>query len=188
MEQSSELFVRALTHILVKNGAIALKEERPLDDAFKHSAHDRYEMFLLDEGLVEPEDLLKALSEYYQVPSFDVTDYFFEHNLVHLFPKDFLLSNAMIPAEQDEEILLVVTANPADPDLLVKIGEFVSFDIQFCVGIYRDIIDAVTEFYDGSLTEKDSDDDDLSDAGDVEDLAGFEIEEEELVVDDENEG
>lgn len=155
MAQSTDLFVRALTHILVKNGSLPTKEERPIDEAFRKSENERFDDFLLQEGLVEPEELLRALSEYYKVPPFDVSDYFFEHHLLHLFPKDLLLEFAIIPAEQDDDILLVVAADPSNPELLAAIGDIVSYDIQFCVGIYQDICDMIEEFYDRSPTEVD---------------------------------
>jgi len=181
-ERSSELFIRQLTHELVHNGALANKEERPLDQEFKKSAQIRYDMFLLEEGLVKPEDLLTALAAVYRVPSFDVTDFFFEHHMLHFFPKDFLLRNAIIPAEQDDDILLVVAADPTDPDLLPKIGAFVSYDIQFCVGIYRDIYNAIEEFYDRSITEKDIDGQDAPE--DEPNNYEFEIDEIGAVVDE----
>ena len=37
---------------------------------------------------LDQENLLEALSEYYQVPSFDVVGYFFERHLFHMFPKE----------------------------------------------------------------------------------------------------
>jgi len=181
MAQSSELFIRELTHILVKTGALPISEERPLDEAFKKSAHDRYEMFLLEEGLVQPDVLLKAMSLCYKVPSFDAADYFFEYPLLHFFPKDFLLNNGIIPAELDEDILIIVAADPSDPELLAKIGEFVSYDIQFCVGIYQDICDAVEEYYDRALTQ-DEEVEEQSDSDNEMEAYGFEIEEEDTGV------
>jgi len=180
--QSSEIFIRKLTHILVINGAIDAKAEHQFDEAFKKSAHESYEMFLLDEGLVEPNELLNALSQCYKVPSFDVSDYFFEHNLLHFFPKDFLLRNAVIPAELDEDMLVLVTSDPSDADLARKINEFVSYDVRFCVGIYRDICDAIEEFYDYALTQKNEDG--LDDLDTDSEVYEFEIDEEGAVIDE----
>jgi hypothetical protein len=163
MAHSSELFIRELTHILIKNGALAGGQEQQLDEAFKKSSQENYEMFLLEEGLVEPDVLLKALSLCFKVPSFDVTDYFFERFLLQFFPKEFLRNNAVIPVELDEDILVVVAANPADQSLAEKINEYVSHDIQFCVGIYQNILDAVDEFYERAPTEVENDGDDVED-------------------------
>src|SRR5207244_235001 len=87
----------------------------------------------LAEGIIEQEELLEALSEYYQVPSFDVIGYFFETHLLRMFPKDMLLRNEIIPMQVDENMLIVVAANPNNPDLLFEIGENVSYDILFHV-------------------------------------------------------
>ncbi len=153
-----ESFVERLTEILVKRKALDASQAAGLKKAFRDSPKPNFDEFLLDEGLVDKEDLLLALSDYYQVPPFDAMGYFFNHQLVRMFPKEFLRSNAIIPIEKDEEEILIMLANnPADPDLLVRIGRFVSYDIQFRVGILQDIIDSIGEFYDQALTEVDDD-------------------------------
>jgi hypothetical protein len=49
--------------------------------------------------------------------------------------------------------MVVVTSHPNNPELLLEIGKYVSYDIQFYVGIGLNICDAVKEFYDKSDTE-----------------------------------
>src|SRR5687767_5092814 len=129
------------------------------DDAIKlmltynESDVDQFDEFLLSEGIIEKEQLLEALSRYYQVPSFDVVGYFFETHLLRMFPKDVLLRNEIIPMQVDENMMIVVAANPHNADLLFEIGENVSYDIRFHVGIARDICDAVKEYYDKADTQ-----------------------------------
>lgn len=55
--------------------------------------------------------------------------------------------------EDDENTLVLVASDPHNNDLLLEIGKYVSYDVQFKVGLYQDIIDAIKEFYDPSLTE-----------------------------------
>ena len=120
---------------------------------------DQFNDFLLSEGVLDQESLLQALAEYYKVPSFDVVGYFFENHLLHMFPKSMLLENEIIPLQVDENMMIVVAAHPDNPDLLFEIGENVSYDIRFYVGIARDICDAVKEFYDKADTEDDPNED-----------------------------
>ena len=76
---------------------------------------DEFDNFLLQEGLVAKENLLKALSEYYQVPPFDVIGHFFDHDLVIEFPTRFFMRNEIIPLQEiNDNMLYVVAANPAD--------------------------------------------------------------------------
>jgi hypothetical protein len=147
------IFIDELTNILLKTGALDPEAAKGLDEAFAQSSHENFDYFLLNEGLVDKEDLLHALSIIYRVPSIDVDGIFFETFLLQKFPKDFLLRNAIIPYEQDENMLVVVAADPADDTLLDKIGEYVSYDIRFFVGIYTDIIDAVESYYETSITQ-----------------------------------
>ncbi len=151
-------FVQRLTTSLLANQAITQKEADSLVAMFHDRAKGRVDNFLLDEGMVDREELLKALSGVYQVPFFDVNGYFFEHELLHTFPKDMLIAKGIIPLQVDEDVLIVVASNPEDAELLDVIGHSVSYDIQFNIGIHRDIIDAIEEYYDQSIILDDEDD------------------------------
>jgi hypothetical protein len=151
MKDMVEKGVATFVKSLVKHGALPQSQTVQFEGLYATNL-DGLVDFLLSEGLVTRRDILTALSETFQVPWFDVTGYFFDHQLVHLFPKGFLLRNGMIPLMIDEDELIVVAANPADPELLPSFGQYVSWDIQFQVGIRRHIEDAVKEFYDESIT------------------------------------
>ena len=144
-------FVQRLTTSLLANQAITQKEADSLVAMFHDRAKGRVDSFVLDEGMVEREDLLKALSDMYQVPYFDVNGYFFENELLQTFPRDVLITKGIIPLQVDEDILIVVASNPEDPELLDIIGNSVSYDVQFNVGLRRDIMDAVEEYYEPSI-------------------------------------
>lgn len=151
MRRSTE-FVDGLCKILEKNQVFTSQESHDAKRLFKNESEDEFDNFLLQQELVEKEDLLKALSDYYQVPSFDVIGHFFEHSLVIKFPRDFLIRNEIIPLQElDDNMLIMVAANPDDESLLPNIGNYMSSDIQFMVGISEDIIETVEEFYDPSL-------------------------------------
>ncbi len=169
-------FVQRLTTSLLANQAITQKEADSLVAMFHDRAKGRVDNFLLDEGMVEREDLLKALSGVYQVPFFDVNGYFFEHELLHTFPKDILIAKGIIPLQVDEDVLIVIASNPEDPELLDVIGHSVSYDIQFNVGIHRDIIDSIEEYYDQSII--------LDDEEDYEDDESFEDDEDDDMAED----
>jgi hypothetical protein len=152
-------YVEGLVDVLIKLGMLPVQERLPIQQAFKDSGLAVFDNFLVEQALVDREDLLRAKSVYFQVPPFDVVGYFFETHLLQMFTKDFLLRNAIIPVEVDEETMIMVASEPDLPDLLSKIGEHVSYDIQFEVGIQTDICDAIKEFYDESLTQVDQDED-----------------------------
>src|SRR5579863_1149364 len=156
MENNFEVgFLRVLVELKFITAEDAVK----LLAAYHESDVDQFDEFLLSEGLLDTENLLQALSEYYQVPSFDTVGYFFERHLLHMFPKEMLLRNEIIPMQVDENMMIVVAAKPDNPDLLFEIGEYVSYDIRFYVGVARNICDAVEEYYDKADTEVDEDGD-----------------------------
>ncbi len=146
-------FSRELTAILVKNNLIEEKEALDLQKAFKGSSKESFDEFVLEEGIVDHENLLKALGRYYKVPPVDVVGYFFQPFLLHKFPKDVLHRHAFIPMDVADDIMTVVASEPDDPQLLAIIGRYVSYDVVFRIGLRNDITDAITEFYDRAVTE-----------------------------------
>lgn len=158
-----ESFVDDLTKILAQRNIIKQSEATALAQSFRDSQAANFDEFLISEGLVDKDDLLGALAQLYEVPSFDAIGYFFDHELVRMFPKEFLLQHEIIPIELDENMLIFAASNPNDPELLPLIGEHVSYDPHFQVSIREDIIDSIEEFYDSPVTqinpEFDADDD-----------------------------
>lgn len=142
--------LHGLCEILAKNKAISKQEAADLEKAFKDSAHDHFDNFLLTENIVSREELLKALSEYYEVPAFDVVGYIFDHTLVKEFPQEFLLNHSIIPLERDENMLFMIINNPHNEAVLPELAEYVSDEVNFVVGIEQDIMDAIENYYERS--------------------------------------
>jgi hypothetical protein len=156
MENNFEVgFLKTLAELKLITAEDAVK----LLAAYHESDVDQFDEFLLSEGILDTENLLQALSHYYQVPSFDASGYFFERHLLLMFPKDMLMRHEIIPMQIDENMMIMVAAQPDNPDLLFEIGEYVSYDIRFYVGIARDVCDAIEEYYDKADTEIDEDED-----------------------------
>jgi hypothetical protein len=154
-EIQDSTFIDSVCAILVKHDALKNKDASDLKKSFEAHSALYFEDFLLEEELVEKEALLRALSELYGLPALDVVGVFFDHHLVTMFPKDVMLRNGFIPYERDGDVLLVVAARPNSPKLPEIIGKFVSYDVTFLAGIYRDICDMVKEFYDASIEKAD---------------------------------
>jgi len=155
--EKKEDFTQGLAEVLVKNKIVASDEAVSMQEMFKDSTKEAFDDFLLEEGMVDSSDLLRALSVYFQVPSFDVVGYFFDHNLITKFPKGFLLRSGIIPLEVDQNMLIVVASNPDESGLESSIRDYVSYDANLMVGLNRDICDAVKEFYDLSPSDVEDD-------------------------------
>lgn len=146
-------FVEAVCQYLEKKKALKNIDSNALQKMYAERSDLSFDEFVLEEDLVERDDLLEAIGDYYKVPAIDVEGLFFEHHLVTMFPKDVMLRNVFIPYEHDGEVLIVIAAHPQDQYLPEIIGKFVSYDVTFMVGLAEDIIDAVEEFYDESIIE-----------------------------------
>lgn len=151
--KASTSFVEGLIDVLQKQQAVSADRAAALKKLFEDRSKVAFDTFLLQEGLVDRATLLNALSAYYKVPAFDVVGYFFERHYLRMFPKHFLLRHKIIPIPRDENILVVIASQPDNPELLSAIGEHVSYDIRFNVGLEEDIADAIEEYYEKALTE-----------------------------------
>ncbi|HEV2601061.1 MAG TPA: hypothetical protein VGT41_02070 [Candidatus Babeliales bacterium] len=153
--EREKTFVQELCEILVRHNVLSTDDITKVHESFEESSITEFDNFLIDEGLVDREYVLAALSEYYHVPYFDMEGFFFNSFLLHKFPKDFLLRHLIIPLSVDDDILIMVAANPNYPGLESLCRTYVSYDVNFWVGIGTDVIGTVEEYYDESLTEVD---------------------------------
>ena len=170
-------FEEKITCLLVEKKCITREEAIALCKDFSgRSSDESFDAFLINEGIVAREEMLKVLSEYYKVPSFDVIGYFFKPELLHLFTEEFLVHHTVIPLELGEMTMSLVAGTPDDEDLQREIAELVSYDIQWYVGISNDIQDALVDYYENSpFKEEASYDDDFGqDAYTLEDLDDIE--------------
>lgn len=151
MESSNKEFIAGLTEILVRDKVLADEKVSQIVKEFANYTKGAFDEFLLSEGLVSKDDLLAALSKYYQVPALDVRGYFLDTGLIQSFPEEFLLHYAILPIEVDEANLIVVAANPDISGLAGKIEEYSSYVTEFRVGILQDIIDTIYQYYNESV-------------------------------------
>ena len=106
MEHSS--FVTRFAQALVKNKVMKEPEAESFIQEFHDRAKGNVVSFLLEEGIVEREDILKALASVFDVPSYDVRGHFFNHEILLLFPQEFLEEHSLIPLEIDEDIMKAI--------------------------------------------------------------------------------
>lgn len=149
--------IEEISAILVRRHRIPFTEIQELRKTFNSQEELSFEEFILDQGIISKSDLLQALGEYYRVTAIDVIGEFFDHYLVTLFPKDILLLHYFIPYSREGDLLTVIAADPSDPHLAVVIGQYISHNINFMVGMANDIHEAIEEFYDRSDTYQPND-------------------------------
>ena len=153
-------FVSKVAQAFVKLKVMSETEAESFEKEFSGRAKDRVDEFLLEEGIVDRATLLKVLQSVYGRPSYDVRGYFFNHQILMLFPKDFLENKAVIPLDIEDDILTVIVSNPEDDETLSIIGNYVPYSVEVMVGIRRDILDAIEEYYDEDVATADIEDED----------------------------
>ena len=151
--EKNEVFNKAFLDILIEQKVISSDKVSEISGRFADSSIAEFDAFLLEEGLADVEQILIALAMYYHVPYFDTEGHFFETFLLRKFPKDFLMRHAIIPLQVEGDFMIVVAAHPELGGLESAMRNYVSYDIEFLVGIRRHITDAIEEYYDKSLVE-----------------------------------
>lgn len=141
-----EDFVSRFAKILEEMSALPKKDLDDLRKNFRGRGQDAVIDFLLFEGVVDKGILLDALARFYNTPSFDVTGFLFDHELVSSFPVDFLEGNAIIPLTDEQDIITVVAADPTVRNLTPRIEEYTDSVVRYVVGLKQDILDAIEEF------------------------------------------
>lgn len=144
---AGQSLIHKISLFFAQKGLISEQDALSLARDFKGTDLYNFESFLLEQGIVDKAQLLNALSAYYEVPSFDVVGYMFNHDRVTMFPKEVLLKHLFIPVDVDEDIIAIVAANPHDTVIYDIVREYVPFAAEFSVGIARDIIDEIRAFY-----------------------------------------
>jgi len=150
--------IDGLLNILCDRKILTQEDTEELKKEFAKDETEYFEDYLIDERIVEKEDLLKALQDYYNTPAIDVMGAMFDHDLLVKFPKDVLLRNCCIPYYQDGMLLFVITNDPTNENLDEILGESVSYDFVFLVGIPRHIDMMIKDFYNSELYKDDFED------------------------------
>ena len=151
------ILVEELSKIFERRGVLKHIDAQKVQQLFAESTLGNFEDFLLDTQLVDKNDLLQALGEYYQTTAIDARAEFFDNHLLRMFPIDLMVRRGFAPFRRDGNVLIVVASNPHDDTLTEAIGKFVSYAPLFWVGIRQDIIDVAREFYDISPTAEPTD-------------------------------
>jgi hypothetical protein len=147
--------IDGLINILAERGVLKAEDAGSLKREFETNDAQHFEDFLLEEGLVEKDELLQALQQLYGVRAIDVLGEMFDHDLLVMIPKDVLLRNFCLPYYREENILFVITNDPSNDELVEILQKFVSYDIEFFVGIPMHIDMMIKDFYQDELYEID---------------------------------
>ncbi len=170
-------FVQSLCTVLVEMKLIGQKESKKLQENFANASKVSFDHFLLSQGLIPKKHLLLALSHLYQVPYFDVAGIFFDSALLHKIPKSLLLNLGVIPYQVESNILILIASEPSDENLLSSLGDYVSYSLQFKVGLRCDIERAIQEFYEKSVTQVPENDDQQDDLIEIDNYESYQKQE-----------
>jgi general secretion pathway protein E len=103
--------------------------------------------YLLDEGMVSPEDAAMALSLEINLPIIDLKRHAVRPEALSLVPEEYARRHELIPIDVVGDALVVVMADPTNIDVLEDLRARAKKVIQPAVGIPADIREAINQSY-----------------------------------------
>ena len=103
--------------------------------------------YLLDEGMVSPEDAAMALSLEINLPIIDLKRHAVQPEALSLVPDEYARQHDLIPIDVVGDALVVVMADPTNIDVLEDLRARAKKVIQPAVGIPADIREAIERSY-----------------------------------------
>ena len=103
--------------------------------------------YLLDEGMVSPEDAAMALSLEINLPIIDLKRHAVQPEALSLVPEEYARQHELIPIDVVGDALVVVMADPTNIDVLEDLRARAKKVIQPAVGIPADIREAIERSY-----------------------------------------
>jgi general secretion pathway protein E len=103
--------------------------------------------YLLDEGMVSPEDAAMALSLEINLPIIDLKRHAVQPEALSLVPDEYARQHGLIPIDVVGDALVVVMADPTNIDVLEDLRARAKKVIQPAVGIPADIREAIERSY-----------------------------------------
>lgn len=103
--------------------------------------------YLLDEGMVSPEDAAMALSLEINLPIIDLKRHAVQPEALSLVPDEYARQHELIPIDIVGDALVVVMADPTNIDVLEDLRARAKKVIQPAVGIPADIREAIERSY-----------------------------------------
>ena len=135
-----------LGELLVEAGALAAEQ---LEAAVVESRRlgKRLGAYLVEEGMVTPEDLATTLSLQLNVPFIDLKRHAVQPQALQLVPEEYARQRDLIPIDVVGDALLVVMADPGNIQVLEDLKARAKMAIQPAVGIPSDIREAINRHY-----------------------------------------
>ncbi|RKX31354.1 MAG: type II secretion system protein GspE, partial [Verrucomicrobia bacterium] len=102
-----------LLDILVRRGAASPDD---VEDARQKAATagERLEKWLVEKGVVEPEEMAAALAEYLDMPPINLRHFSVDEGLLNILPKETMSMHMVIPVMRMKDRLMVALGDPFD--------------------------------------------------------------------------
>ncbi|MBT3455683.1 Flp pilus assembly complex ATPase component TadA [bacterium] len=138
--------MKSLGEFLVEKKIIT-QEQLQLSSEEAEKGKESFHEYLLKNKVITDQQLAKALAEYSSFQYVEkITDKMTEPSLLAKTTFKFLRDNAIIPIEQDKQIL-ILTANPLDFQPLDELNIILGGNAVYAVSTRAVIIDGVNRFY-----------------------------------------
>jgi len=133
--------------VLLKSGLI---NEAQLEEALALQKVTKKKLgeILIEKTLIKESDLLKALSEFYQLPLIDLDIVTIDPKVLGLFPMELLEKHNLLPLEIKDQNVIVATNDPLDVLALQEIRYVSGRQVKPVLAGHKQITDYLKKSYD----------------------------------------
>ncbi len=131
---------------------IGLVNEKQLEDALNIQIAEggRIGEILIKMGLVSEIDILKALSQQFGIPLFDMKQTLIEENVIKLIPLNTVKRFSIIPVKKSRNVLTVAISDPTRAFDLKEFQMLTGCDIEPVLTTEAQIEEAIVKYYESS--------------------------------------
>ncbi|MBM4075714.1 MAG: type II/IV secretion system protein, partial [Planctomycetes bacterium] len=131
-----------IAQILVRHG---LLDERSVSQVKNDSAGIRIDLYLVQAGLVDEFDVLKAFSDELQMPLVEVKQEKIDRDLLTRFPTAVVFRNSLLPLYQRNGQVVVATSDPLDFEALEELESVSDMPLEPVLARRSDIVELIKE-------------------------------------------
>ncbi|HRF01615.1 MAG TPA: ATPase, T2SS/T4P/T4SS family [Pirellulaceae bacterium] len=132
--------------ILIRNKVVSKEQFAEADQVARESGRNAGDV-LIQLGYADGDDVMKALAEEHRMPFIDLSKTRIGENVVELVPESVARENAVLPFNEEDGVLTILSSDPSDMDTVEKLRFILNRDVRVALAPRDRILEAINRYY-----------------------------------------
>ncbi|MCH7688286.1 MAG: type II/IV secretion system protein [Planctomycetes bacterium] len=128
--------------LLIRHGLV---NRQQVDLAIEQAQGERLDRKMVEMGLVDEEDALKAIGEELGMPFVDLKNFEIDADLISQFPTTAIFRHSLLPLRRENGHVQVATSDPFDLESLDELSSLSGFRLKPVLARHDDVIEFIKE-------------------------------------------